>query len=46
MAESFEPDDPGLAESLKGLGPVYFERNRFEAAEPLLERATEGTAHQ
>ncbi len=51
VAESFEPDDPRLAETLKGLGLVYFERNKLEAAEPLLERAlriderTLGAAH-
>ncbi len=41
LAEAFGPDDPRLAETLKGLGLVYFEQNRFEAAAPPLERALE-----
>ncbi len=51
LAQAFGPDDPRLAETLKGLGLVYFEQNRFEAAAPPLERALEidgralGAAH-
>lgn len=38
-AESFDADDPRLAESLNGLGVVYRTVRRFTEAEPLLRRA-------
>ena len=38
-AESFEPDDPRLAQSLNNLGLLYEAQGKYAEAEPLYQRA-------